>query len=335
MATENQNTIPNVNTSEPLPDHELFTGKLQLNTTEQLSEHDVFAENEDFHKSLADNTKTATAKPSYKSYAERKMTLLPDRLKRFSNTQKALVLCIIAITVILLYTSLISPSKHITGITPKPSRKTAHTVQQMPSTKPPIEDFTQTTLQQLTTTQPLSLKAAQDHYLTNDYDNAYVIYNTLRQSLPQQPQQDMMRDFLQLRMALCMQKAAQDLQLPQAQPYSQQAQQLFRLAAKSPSPIVSALANYHQSLLQLQTKQYLTAQTKLYQALALIDAVDFDRNWALSFKKDCHFLIAESLTKYVLSLSDADKDLPDALWNYPGTLPDPFINLTESQLRQL
>ena len=335
MATENQKTIPNVNTSEPLPDHELFAGKLQLNNTEQVSEHDVFAGNEDFHKSLADNTKAATAKPSYKSYEQRKITALPDRQKRFSNTQKALVLGIIAITVILLYTSLISPSKHITGITPKPTHKITPTAQQMLSTKPPIKDLTQTTLQQVEKTQPLSLKAAQDLYLTNDYSNAYTIYNTLRQSLPQQHEQDTMRDFLQLKMALCMQKAAQDLQLPQAQPYNQQAQQLFRLAAKSPSLIVSALANYHQSLLQLQTKQYLMAQTKLYQALALIDAVDFDRNWALSFRKDCHFLIAESLTKYVLSLSDADKDLPDALWNYPGTLPDPFINLTESQLRQL
>jgi len=88
-------------------------------------------------------------------------------------------------------------------------------------------------------------------------------------------------------------------------------------------------------MLEIQKKQYLKARTRAYQTLALIDSVDFDKNWAISLQRDCYFLIAQCLTSKVLSLADADNNLPEDLWRRPVTKPDPFIELTESQLHSL
>lgn len=114
-----------------------------------------------------------------------------------------------------------------------------------------------------------------------------------------------------------------------------QAGRLLRTVSKSRSPAVSTVANYHLCLLEMGKKQYLKARTRAYQILALIDAVNFDKNWALSLQYDCHFLVAQCLTSKVLSLADADKDLPEDLWSSSGTKPDPFIELSESQLRSV
>ena len=134
-----------------------------------------------------------------------------------------------------------------------------------------------------------------------------------------------MRDFLQLKMALCLEKTDGFAQ----------AGRLFKAVSKSRSPILTVVANYHRSLLEMQRRQYLNARTRAYQALALIDVVDFDRNWSLSLKRDCHFLAIEALTRNVLSLCDADQDIPEDLWAKPAVGSDPFTGLNETQLRSL
>jgi len=111
-----------------------------------------------------------------------------------------------------------------------------------------------------------------------------------------------------------------------------QADSLFRTVLQSRSPVIRVVANYHLSLLETQKKQCLKARTRAYQTIALTGAVDFDRDWALSLERNCHFLVAESMTRNVLSLCDADKDLPEELWT-GGLELDPFTNLSEAQLR--
>jgi TolA-binding protein len=133
----------------------------------------------------------------------------------------------------------------------------------------------------------------------------------------------MLRDFLQLQMALCLINTKD----------FEQASQLLVLISESTSPIVRIISNYRLSLLEIQRKRYLKARTRAYKALALIKAVDFDDDWALSFECDCYFLAAECLTRYVLSLSNADKDVPAFLWSDPKVSLEPFDNLSESQLR--
>ena len=125
-------------------------------------------------------------------------------------------------------------------------------------------------------------------------------------------------------MALCIKKAG----------VSDQANNLFRTLLRSPSPVVRVLANYHLAFIELQREQYLKVRTRAYQTIVLIDAVDFDEPWASSLLPDCHFLVAESMTRHILSLCDADKDLPGRLWSTVAET-DPFTNLNEAQLRSL
>jgi len=173
-------------------------------------------------------------------------------------------------------------------------------------------------------TEGLSLKTAETFYLQRDFDKAYAAYNQLRLDLPVNDQEDQMRDFLQLKMAFCRKNAHK----------SEQAEPLFRVVSKSRCPVVRAVANYYLSLLEMQKEKYLKAQTQAYQTIALISALTFDWQWTLSLQRNCQFLVAESITRHVLSLCDADKDMPVELWSSIPEM-DPFINLSEAELRCL
>ncbi|RKY10051.1 MAG: hypothetical protein DRP66_00735, partial [Planctomycetota bacterium] len=162
-------------------------------------------------------------------------------------------------------------------------------------------------------------------YLGEYYDQAAIAYKKLHNSLAASPKEDLMRDFLQLQIALCKVRKAD---------YAEAAR-LLRTVLNSNSPAVRILAAYHCSLLEMQNKQYLDARTKAYQAIALIDAVDLDRNAAMALKRDCYFLAAEALTRKVMALCDADKDLPQDLWGSARAANEPFIGVDETQLRRL
>lgn len=355
MATEKRETIyehareaePQQSSSAVPSDRELFVGDIK----EQLSEREVFAGEEDFYKSLADSIHAAPA-PSRRTGTDASqpttLTHQPGQgwRKHFSNLQKILAVSIVLIWAMVLYALLKSPSA------PAAARALAPAVQQTPSPKPPVPDTTRQVPQQLQKpepvpppVQPLSLKVAQNFYLQKDYNKAYAAYDQLRQSLPADAEGQLLRDFLHLRMALCAKKAADRAGQITPPLSADQLNRLFRTLSESPSPVVSVLASYHRSFLELQKKQYLKARTRAYQAIALISAVDwatsrdelqnqnaFERDWALSLQRDCYFLVAECLTRDVLSLSDADKDLPVDLWRYPGELPDPLRNIDEAQL---
>jgi len=320
MTEENQQTAVEKNSSEGPQERELFAG----NVREELSEHEVFVGNEDFYKLLTDSVQPITTK---QPVAASQLPPLPIRRKRFSNLQKILAVSIVLVWAMLLYTLLKRSSQPVPAVVSTPA-----TQQQTPSPEPSAENaaYQLTASEQQTQeskpapapTEALSLNVAQNFYLQKDYDKAYAVYEKLRQSLPAGPEEGLMRDFLQLRMALCMKKAAD----------SEQAGRLFKAVLRSRSPVVRAIANYHCSLLEMQKNQYLKARTRAYQAIALVGAVDFDRNWALLLHRDCHLLVAESMTRNVLSLCDADEYLPEQLLNKPVDI-DPFTNLSEAQLR--
>jgi len=180
--------------------------------------------------------------------------------------------------------------------------------------------------------QSLSLKVAETLYQEKSYGGAFAVYDELRQGLPTRragatarqadPEQQLLRDFLQLRMALCMKKAAD----------VDRATRLFRTVLESRSPVVRAVANYNLSLLEMHKKQYLKARTKAYQTIALIDAIDFGGDWVLPLSSDCQFLVAESITRKILSLCDSDKNLPTELWSGRWEV-DPFTGLSDAELR--
>ena len=246
-------------------------------------------------------------------------------VRRFSNLQKILIVCIVFIAALLVYEALRVSSGHVTDFVPPPS---GHKDQvRMPEADPVFAAASAESAKPKAVASPkvpLSLTVAEAFYLQKDYNRAYADYNQLRQALAANEQDDPLKDFLQLKMAFCMKKAGN----------IQQADQLFRTLLQSPTPAIRTLAAYQQIFAELENKQYWQARTRAYQAIALVETIDFYRDWALTLERECHFFAAESLTRDVLSLCDADKDIPPQLWRH--TLEgDPFINVSESQLRSV
>lgn len=335
-------------------DNELFAGSV----CEELSEPQVFAGDEDFFKLLAESApKAKTKKPvdetatptvdrirpmvdrirpmveSIRPVVDRIRPVV-DRIRPkgfsmrpsgFSNIEKILVASIILIAGILLY-GLLGPAASVRPEQPPAPTPVAQTTD-APQTPAPVA--VQQQPQQIyepepafETARPISLQIAENFYLSGDYTKAYAAYEQLRQSLPNTAESSRTKDFLQFKMALCMKKTG-DLE---------QASQQFRAILESRSPVVRVAANYYLSLIEMQRQQYLRARTKAYQALAFIGIADFDKNWAMSVERNCHFLVAEAVTRKVFSLSDVDKDLPQDLWSSDLEL-DPFAGINEKRLR--
>lgn len=170
----------------------------------------------------------------------------------------------------------------------------------------------QESLPTLLPTQPRSIEVARSFYIQGDYRRAYATYNQLLPALPANEQ--FLRDYLQLEMALCA-KEAEDLT---------RASQLLSTISHSRSPIVRIMANYHLGLLELQRKRFLRARTRIYSALAILKAIDLDNDWVSSFESDCRFMIAESLSRRILLLSHTDASIPDNLWSNTKATYRPF-----------
>jgi tetratricopeptide (TPR) repeat protein len=172
-------------------------------------------------------------------------------------------------------------------------------------------------------TEPLSLQLAEIYYTSKDYAAAYNVYKQLRQNLVS-PDFELVRDFLQFRMALCLEKKG----------FFDRANEQFRAVAESRSVALKALANYRCALLDMKAGQYLKARTRVYKTIALTGALAANCEWALDLERDCTFLAAEAVTRQVLMLCDADKELPQQLWSRPVE-EDSMTWLNEAELRKL
>jgi tetratricopeptide (TPR) repeat protein len=302
---------------QPPSDEELFTGPV----FEKASPQQLFAGDEDFYKSLKNAQPGQVSMPSPTETIPAKI----EGSKRFSLIQKVLAAAIFLIAAIMLYAFLVpqeipqayqapGTENQITP-TPEPSVTTQNMQPEyrQPQKPKPVLDGTQ----------PVSLKIAQTYYLNENYEQALLVYENLLQNLPKNPKENLMRDSLQLQIALCRIKTDDYIQ----------ADQTLRKLLNSKSPAVRMLANYHSGLRDMHKKQYLDARTKAYRAISLIDAVDFDKAWSMALKKSCYFLAGETVTKKILSLCDTDKDMPESLWPSFGRFDEPFTNLNEPQLR--
>jgi len=287
---------------------------------EEIPEGQVFVADDDLYKSLEQ-----TAEPPTIAEAPGKRLKLRIPRLRLSAVQKILVAGIVLIVLLLLRTLLTSSSRSAAASS-KPSADNAIPADQK---QPPRHDATshlglpaEEPGPAPQSPQPTSLKVAQDFYDAGEYDNAYATYNQLYRSLP--PDANSHRDLLRLKMALCRAKSGQ----------FEEADRILDEIAKSTSNTLRLMANYHRIFLEMQRKQYLNARARAYRAMAFIDVVDTDATIKSSLRSNCHFLIAEALTKHVLSLSDLDADLPPELWAPPAEI-DPFLGLDDQQLEAL
>jgi hypothetical protein len=206
MATENQKTALKDSTFELPLDNKLPAAEGGT----QPSEREVFAGDEDFFKQLANSSRTTAAQQQGPSQAVR----LPTIYKRLSTIQKALAVGILATAAMLLYVLLKSPSGAAAHLPRASVGQIKPATGQVPSAKTPTEDLSQRGQQQaqkseplVGPTLPLSLSVAETLLLQKNYDEAFSAYSQLHQELVTSPQDELIRDFLQLRMALCMKKA--------------------------------------------------------------------------------------------------------------------------------
>jgi tetratricopeptide (TPR) repeat protein len=170
--------------------------------------------------------------------------------------------------------------------------------------------------------EPLSLQVAEKYYGGADYDNAVVTYDKLYRRLPATEQNQPVKDFLLLRMALCSRSGGN----------VQQADTMFRTVALSRLPILRAIARYYQSITLMDRQRYLEAAARAYQTIALIEVVDCDPKWSAAVQRQCCFLAAEALTRNLLSLQGGDGEPVKELWGGHPQI-DPFLNLDEAQLK--
>ncbi len=177
-------------------------------------------------------------------------------------------------------------------------------------------------LETLPSPEPLSLQLADKLYLHRDFEHAQVMYDKLHRRLLAREDNQPLRDFLLLRMALCGKNSGNVAQ----------ADALLRTVSLSRLPILRALARYHQSTTLLSRQRYLEATAKAYQTIALIEVANHDKKWTSAVQRQCGFLAAEAMTRNLLSLCDADANLPRELWSEHPDI-DPFVELDEPQLR--
>lgn len=308
-------------------------------TSDSISESDVFAGTKDFYKTLSQTGDT------------HKQTKSSKEKRHYSTSQKVLAISIITLLITLSY-ALIPRTKKNTSqtiiATPNPTPSADfNTNKATPSPTPSAGFNTNKAAHSQTTTslsasnqpqgisaqpseipsEPVSLRYAEKLYLQRSYTKAFDLYKTIfdRFSMPDisiSKNDELLRDFCRLKMAFC-KKAAADYE---------SAYNLLRKALQSSSPVIKAFANYKLCFIDIHNKQFKKARARAYQALAIADVIDFDPKWIQDFKSDCHFLIAESMTIDILSMSNSDKNMPEDIWRSFNCADDPFINLQNQDL---
>ena len=347
MATENQKNESQEQAQETVSDNDLFAEQI----TEDLSAEQVFTDSvyeELSAEQLFTGDMAYLGKAKVRNFfaGSRKFSGKIPRpsfsfgYKRISLLQAALLVGIVLIAVMMGYvvakpssvTAPEAPSAPLadqTNITSPKSDAASQEIAQQPVQQVAQRPVEQAVYQNprpkpvLDPGRPFSLEIAQKYYLQGDYDKAYAVYDQLNQNLSTNVREETVKDFLHLQMALCL-KETGDLS---------QAESLLKTVSRSRSLGVKIAANYHRSLLDIQKQRYLNARTRAYQVIALIEGIDIDRKWTQQIQRDSYFIVAESITRMVLSLSDLDKDLPGDLWRNLNANQDLLATLNESQLR--
>ena len=194
--------------AEQLSEHDVFAADAETTggkdveadsgAAEQLSERDVFAADDDFYKALTQAGKPNSDKSPPEPQGRTRQVKETHRIRllleavnwfnAFSTSQKALLAGIAAVAVILVFALLQSgsagPNKAGAAVAKQP------TVNEEPVIDKPAEpiqrQFPEPSGQPkpaVSSTEPVSLKAAESLYMQKDYYRAYAVYDTLAQNI--------------------------------------------------------------------------------------------------------------------------------------------------------
>jgi len=317
--------------------------KTDVKHQKELAERDVFAGDEKSYENLSASqrpfTQPSPVKVKKQDFAQTAMqsvsaggSRLMSRLKSLSTMQKCLLGAITVISVMLIFALLQWSSKP--EAYPSVQLQSKHPYAR--TTPEANLKVPQQQIQGISENQPISLQLARELYLNKDFQKACSVYQQLLQNLSGEDASNLMRDYLKLKIALTKITAQQQQAFNNhsaTPPETDEAHALLRAVANSSSPAVRVLANYYLADIALERKQFLKARARAYRTLALLDLIDQDNEWARKIRNDCLFFVPESLTRKVLSLSDADKDIPQDLWKSRTEGIDPFEGLNETELR--
>ncbi len=279
-------------------------------TPRDISAQDIFAGDEDLYQSIEHANRPAIVQQA--SHAGKTAT---KAVTTMSVTHIILIVNVVIITAVLAFLLLRPNALVIQKIV-----RTQVTDDTPGSTKPGetimVSEATAKALDKA-----ISWELAQKFYDAGDFSQAHYIFSKMAENLTTNLPADLfLKDFLKLRMALCLHKTGNHADVSR----------LFTATLQSRSPVVRALANYNLMFIEMHNNRYLNARKHAYQTLGLLKS--FEENFPQPLEADCYFTLAEALTRQVLVLNNASDTLPGELWC--DTLMIASIpQMTQDQLR--
>lgn len=237
--------------------------------------------------------------------------------KLLSIVQKVLIACIVLMSSVLLITLLypiISRQMGAPAEIQAANRKIA--VQEKIIDKKTAENKAAAT--QL----PVTIELAENLFFSRHFIQAHSAYETLYVNVPEDNVNDMVAGFLRLRIGQCL---IEERLFEEAQNY-------LTAAGQSKSPVIKTLANYYLANTYLELENWISARSAAYKALASADIPDDNNGWAAQLKNNSRLIVAEAVTRYALTLYDADKYDTAQMWDPVKQIDDPFTDLSEKQL---
>lgn len=281
-------------------DEQTFSEVFAKHTKSNPGPRDIFSGNEEFYKGLKRGNGKKTGIWGKKSKND-------DSSSNFSLIQAFLIFNLLAITGLVAY-MLFKPSSVITTTTIVPTQMTdpIKTGQIEPQDSTSGTDYSEQPsdgIDREVLDKAISWNTAEMFFRSKDFQNAHYIYKKLIENLPANiPGNDIIKDYLQFKMAICLEKSDDQTQVSK----------LFTEALQSPSPIVRGLANYRLAFLENENGQFLDARKRAYKTIALLKA--FEQTIPPIMEGDCYFVAAEAITRQVLAINNASDALPGQLW---------------------
>ncbi len=238
--------------------------------------------------------------------------------KYISNLQTVLLAAIIVIVSILAYKVIKMQSSSNAGYNNQLDRASNEQNQ-----IDPTQQDTNIKTPKVKINKALSLKHANNLFEHSDYEAALSAYQELSKKIAKQNNDQLVSDLLNMKMAKCF----DELNHPD------QAEKLYRIACTSDSPALAAIGYYYRALIEFERKLDFEARTYAYNALALCRGASVNPQWALKLQKNCRMLIAMSLTRRVLTLSDFDSDIPKSFWTLSKDV-DPTDDMANGNLQE-
>jgi tetratricopeptide (TPR) repeat protein len=258
----------------------------------EVAAEDVFAGNDELFKAIENANR-----PQIIVQAENVGQAAASAMSRISAAHIILIVNVVVISGIVGYL-LLRPGAPASQTVSEGTGTT--TIVGLPDT---LTDLTVSKSMAATLDKAISWELAEQFYEAGDYPQAYYIFSQLTKNLiPNTVADQFMKDFLMLRMALCLQNSDNQAGI----------NRLFNTALKSRAPVVRALASYNLMFNELNNNRYLSARKHAYKTLALLDS--FKENFPESMSSDCYFTIGEALTRQVLTLNNTDDLLPGQRW---------------------